>query len=180
MRKDLKLQELINKLVQAKREYEMLAFDEDESIVLGEPCSDEQIAKIESILGKALPPSYRAFLELHNGWDGFDGFGVNKLLSVEDHECDWVKKRVKSLRELFLEDDPFKAGAIPILLGKDEQTFMILDPRKVREDGEMDFVTFDLIQEEKRFKNFAEFLQNDLEVTQELIEDEKNGMSDEN
>jgi hypothetical protein len=171
-----KLQELIHELIGAKREYFRLAFDREPRFELGEPCSPQQIAKLAGILGKPLPPSYRAFLELHNGWNGFDG--VTKLLAVEDHGQAWVRNRVESLSSLlqeYADENPFREGAIPILLGENEPAFTVLDPRKVRKNGEMDFVTFDLMQEQDRFKDFISFLQDDLAVTQELIEDEKKG-----
>ncbi len=171
-----KLQKLIYGLIEAKREYSRLAFDRERQFSLGEPCSPKQLAKLAGILGKPLPPSYRAFLELHNGWEGFDG--VAKLLAVEDHGQDWVKNRVNSLSSLlqeYAEENPFKKEAIPVLLGEDERTFTVLDPSTVRKNGEMDFVTFDLTQEDARFKDFISFLEDDLALTQELIEDEKKG-----
>jgi SMI1 / KNR4 family (SUKH-1) len=175
-----KLQKLIHELIEAKREYYRLAFDREPRMKLGAPCSPEQLARLAAILGKPLPPSYRAFLELHNGWDGFDG--DTKLLAVEDHEQAWVKNRVKTLSSLleeYADENPFKEGAMPVLLGEDERAFTVLDPRKVRKNGEMDFVTFDLMQEQDRFKDFISFLEDDLVVTQELIEDEKKGTPDE-
>jgi SMI1 / KNR4 family (SUKH-1) len=112
------LQKLIHELAEAQREYDRLVSDEEDEHALGPPASPKQVAKLEDIVGKPLPPSYRAFLELHNGWDDFAGGA--KLLSVEDHGRAWVKKRVKDLGDLFFENDsknPFLNGAIPILLG---------------------------------------------------------------
>ena len=175
-----KLQKLIAELIEAKREYYRLAFDTESKQKLGPPCSPAQIAKLERILGKPVPPSYRAFLELHNGWEKFDG--DTKLLAVEDHEQPWVKERLKTLRSLLKEygdDDPFEHGAVPVQLGKDDRAFTLLDPRVTRKNGEMDVVQYDLTQEEDRFKDFVAFLKDDLEVTRELIDEEKNGVSDE-
>jgi SMI1 / KNR4 family (SUKH-1) len=118
MKDQVDLQKLIHELAEAQREYDRLVSDEEDEHALGPPASPKQVAKLEDIVGKPLPPSYRAFLELHNGWDDFAGGA--KLLSVEDHGRAWVKKRVKDLGDLFFENDsknPFLNGAIPILLG---------------------------------------------------------------
>jgi hypothetical protein len=55
---------------------------------------------------------------------------------------------------------------------------MILDPRKVRKDGEMDFVEYDLTEEQNRFKDFVSFLRSKLESTRRLIEKEKKGATE--
>ncbi len=173
------LQALIGDLVASFRERDRLLFDEEYPHELGKPSSDKQLAKLELLLGKPLPPSYRAFLELHNGWSKF--VGAAKLLSVEDQESAWVKKRIDDLDTLFYEEEgenPFAVGTIPVLLGEDEQSFLVLDPREVRENGEMDFVQFDLTEEERRFGDFTSFLQHKLKIMREIIHDQKFGSSD--
>lgn len=47
-----------------------------------EPASPAQIAAYEEHVGIALPPTYRAFLELHNGYEGLSFPG--SMLSTED------------------------------------------------------------------------------------------------
>ena len=180
MKKHADLKRLIHELAEAKREYSRLAFDEEDRMKLGEPASPKQIAKLERRLGRPLPPSYKACLELHNGCDNFDG-GLN-LLAVEDRDSDWVKEWLKMLSMAFKEvreENPFEEGAIPILLGEGERSFLTLDPRTVRPDGEMDFVEFDLAEEENRFKDFTSFLRHDLDMERQLIEKEKKGTADE-
>jgi len=134
---------------------------------------------LEGFLGKSLPPSYRAFLELHNGWSHFDGGA--KLLAVEDQESKWVKERLQALARGFegVAPNPFDNGAIPVLLGRDEHNFLVLDPRKVRKNGEMDFVMYDYTEVEDRFKDFTSYLCDDLEVIRRLIAEEKHGTPDE-
>lgn len=174
------LQELINELADAQREYDQLAFDEEFPHDLGEPCSLPQIARLEAILGAPLPPSYRAFLELHNGWERFDGEA--RLLAVEDQESEWVKNWVAGRDAFFYESDdqnPFKQGAIPIMVGVDQTNFLVLDPRTVRPDGEMDFVAYDIASEEERFSSFVSFLQDELALWQTLIEKETLGIAEE-
>jgi hypothetical protein len=173
------IKKVINNLAGAQLEYDRLVFDEEQKHELGLPASPKQIAKIEGILGSALPPSYRSFLELHNGWGDFDGGA--KLLSIEDQGRSWVKQRVRELGELLFEDDdknPFLHGCMPILLGEDENNYLVLDPSTVRKNGEMDFIMYDYNQEEERFPDFTSFLQYSLRLTRELIKEEKSGRSD--
>lgn len=175
MKDDTLLETLIREIMEAKLEYDRLAFDEERPHELGPPASPKQIAKLEGILGKSLPPSYRAFLELHNGWSHFDGGA--KLLAVEDHEGEWVKDRwetfANGFEDIEVEDNPFEIGAIPVLLGPDEYNFLVLDPRKVRKNGEMDFVMYYYSEEEDRFEDFTSYLQDYLEVKRRSIEEER-------
>ena len=187
MKDDTLLETLIRELMEAKLEYDRLAFDEEQPHELGPPASPKQIAKLESLLGKSLPPSYRAFLELHNGWSGLDGGA--KLLAVEDHGSKWVKERLGTFESGFedaedfedveVKENPFKIGAIPVLLGTDEYNFLVLDPRKVRKNGEMDFVMYYYLEEEDRFKDFTSYLRDHLDVMRRLIKEEKHGTPDE-
>ncbi len=173
------LEELVQKLVDAQSEYDRLTLDEEEPHELGPPALPGQIAKLESILGKPLPPSYRAFLELHNGWSDFSGGA--KLLAIEDHERPWVKRRIRKLGDLLFGDDsknPFVQGAIPILLGEEENSYLVLDPRSVRKSGEMKFVRYDYGQVERTFKDFTSFLRDELDLMLSLIEDERRGTVD--
>jgi SMI1 / KNR4 family (SUKH-1) len=52
--------------------------------------TDEQIARAETRLGITLPPSYRAFLKVTNGWQHATLF-INKLWSTE--EIEWFNVR---------------------------------------------------------------------------------------
>jgi hypothetical protein len=169
---------LINELSAALRELDRLVFDEEYPHDLGAPCAPERLAALEQHLGQPLPPSYRAFLELHDGWTDF--VGDAKLLAVEDHGSDWVKRRLKQLGTLFYDvgENPLKAGAWPVMLGEDARGFVLADPRTTRPDGEMDFVSYDLAHEDKRFPDFTSFLEHKLRILRELIEEETEGVAD--
>jgi len=170
------LEELIRSLGEAKREYHRLAFDEEHIPELGPPASPAQIAKLERLIGKPLPPSYRNFLELHNGWKDFSG-GAS-LLAVEDHESEWVKEKIRYWSDLFEDDskNPFAKGAIPILFGEDENHFVVLDAETVQEDGEMEFVDYDYTEEHQRFNDFTSFLKYDLKIAKQLIDNQRLGI----
>lgn len=51
------------------------------------PATDAQIAATEKRLGLTLPPSYKSFLKVSNGWRAIDQF-INRLWPVE--EIDWL------------------------------------------------------------------------------------------
>jgi hypothetical protein len=170
------LESLIRELHDAKREYDRLAFDEERPRTLGPPVGAIQIATLELRLGCAIPPSYLAFLELHDGWDEFSG--GSKLLAVADHGCDWVKQRIAYWDALFEDDsvNPFKRGCLPVLFGEDENHFVVIDPRTVRSDGEMDFIDYDYTVEFARYPTFTHFLAHDLDVTRTLIARQVDGV----
>jgi hypothetical protein len=178
MNPSARIADLVSQLDEALRTYDRLAFDEVVKHPRGKPCTDKQLARIEKRLGQPLPPSYRAFLELHNGWGEFSG--ESKLLSVEDHGKEWVQERLDDIGELCDEEgveNPFENGAVPVLLGEDTRSVLYVDPRTVRPDGEMDFVALDIIEEERRFPDFAAFLEHKLGVLRRLIEKETRGAS---
>ncbi len=51
------------------------------------PATDMQIEATEKRLGLTLPPSYKSFLKVSNGWRAIDDF-INRLWPVE--EIDWL------------------------------------------------------------------------------------------
>lgn len=172
------IKKLVDNYIEASREYDRLVFDKEYSFKLGKPCSPQQLAAMEQMLGKPLPPSYRAFLELYNGFEGF--MGDQHLLAVEDQEAGWVQVELERIGDLFEEfggDNPFEKGAIAVELGKDAPIYLVLDPTKVRKNGEMDFVEYDDTEQQARFKDFISFLQSKLEVMRSLVEDEKTGVA---
>lgn len=169
---------LVRDVAEAKAEYDRLRFDEDQGRKLAPPASPEQITRLERELGRRLPPSYRAFLELHNGWSNFAG--GSRILGTEDHGQTWVKERIAFWNSIV--DDgpsPFELGAVPVLFGEDENHFLAMDPKSARPDGETDFVDYDYGREHQRFKDFIAFLRDDLEVMRRLIERETKGVEEE-
>jgi hypothetical protein len=172
------LVKLIDQIIAANREYFRLRFDKAAPDKLGNPASEKQIAGLERALGWKLPPSYRAFLELHDGWSKFDGDG--KLLSIEDQGSKWVKSRIGDFNELFAEDDdesPFDVGALPIMMGQHINHFVVIDPRKPK-GGEMRVVAYDYATKEKTFKDFTAYLTYTLSIVQELAEEERSGTAE--
>jgi len=174
------IKNLIDEIIVAKQKYEILKFDEEYVPKLGEAASTGHIKKLEAILGKPLPPSYKAFLELYNGWEEFHGDG--KLLSTEDHESNWVKDKIQFWSGLWEKENPsknpFEQGAIPVMLGESLNHFIVLDPNREGPNGKLDFVEFDYMCEESTYEDFTAYLQEELEILQILIDREMNGVLD--
>ena len=73
-----------------------------ESGWLGYPgATEEQITQAEARLGKTLPPSYRAFLKVTNGWRQTTPL-IDRLWSSE--EIEWFSNRHQNWIDAFLED----------------------------------------------------------------------------
>ncbi|BCH25438.1 SMI1/KNR4 family protein [Mesorhizobium sp. L-8-3] len=179
MKESLPLPRLVEQLAQALRTYDKLAFDEEYDHELGEPASRQQLARLERKLSKPLPPSYRAFLELHNGWVNFAGDA--KLLAVEDHDDEWVEDVLADLQEVFSDldqENPFENGALPVMLGEDSRQAVYLDPQTLRADGEMDVVVLDINKEERRLPDFTSFLMYKLGLLREMIDNQTRGIDD--
>jgi hypothetical protein len=91
-------EEIINS---SDAEYLNLPSEVVEAKWLGYPgASEPTIAAAEARLGKTLPPSYREFLRVTNGWRNTSPF-IDKLWSVE--ELDWLSARNQSLIDVWAE-----------------------------------------------------------------------------
>ena len=169
-----KMKDLVDEVAASANAYSRLRFDRARPPKLGKPCKPAELAKAEKIIGKPLPPSYKAFFELYNGWADFDGDG--KILAVEDHRSKWVKERIDTIEMLFGEIDkqsPFEKGAIPVMLGESIENFVVLDPGKLRPNGEMSLISYDSTDKEDTFKDFYAFLQDNLKTNQLLLKQVK-------
>jgi hypothetical protein len=80
------------------------------------PATEEQVAAVESRLGVALPPSYRAFLSATNGWR-FPRPFISRLWSTE--ELDWLaavdQEGIEAWRsgEEYIEQGPLLVPSVP-------------------------------------------------------------------
>ena len=72
------------------------------------PATEEQIAAAESRIGKRLPPSYRAFLEVSNGWRLLGHFHWDVLPA---DRIEWF--RVKNQDWIDAYQHPYASGSFP-------------------------------------------------------------------
>lgn len=171
-----RMKALVDELIATRRDRVRLREDEEAVEKLGKPCSPTEIGTLERRVGKPLPPTYRAFLEAHNGWEEFEG--DFKILAVEDHDVPWVKGRIEELSGFFrtmTPEDPLTTWAFVIAIGETSGRLAVLDKRTKDDAGEMEVVTFEYTNQEYRFPTFADFLEHELEIERDIVKDLREG-----
>jgi hypothetical protein len=156
------LTERIRRVVNAGREartayYASIALDDEQE--LGASAPEAALADLERRLGRPLPPSYRAFLSLYNGWRMFSG--AVDLLCVEDmlggpraEQIRTWRAREASEWQRVAREDPSSRGfaartaavaARALVIGVSDitRTRILLDPETISMDGEWASVTYD-------------------------------------
>jgi hypothetical protein len=108
---------------------------------LGYPgATDDQIANLEARLGQSLPPSYRAFLEVSNGFR-LPGMRIERLLSAD--EVDWFREghqgTIDTLKEFIDLSNAVKISIQDI----DRLVIYLLNPNVVAANGEWEALSFD-------------------------------------
>jgi cell wall assembly regulator SMI1 len=171
MRLQLSLRDLIEQITGLLTELDRLCGWEIEHR-LGPPANAGQIAVIERLAGFQLPPDYRAFLELHNGWHGFSG--EHDLLSAEQMTSAPMARSIARTRALQVETaDPAAAGFV-IYASVSGSDIAYIDPATRRPGGMADVVQWDpLMSEYARFGSFVAYLQGQVEVLEHLIAKER-------
>ncbi|MFF7445520.1 MULTISPECIES: SMI1/KNR4 family protein [unclassified Streptomyces] len=132
------------------------------------PASEERIAAMEERLGRRMPPSYREFLKVSDGWRHAGGF-VWLLAGTESVR--WHENE-SGLADMFEEDldedaDPEEQQEAELwrrglqLDVESDATYVLLDPDDVDEDGEWAVFTWASWRASapERHANFLEFMQ---------------------
>ncbi|MCK8438250.1 SMI1/KNR4 family protein [Streptomyces sp. D2-8] len=107
------------------------------------PASEERIAAMEERLGRRMPPSYRRFLEVSDGWRHAGGF-VWLLAGTEDAHWHDNESGLADLFEEYLDEDagPGERREADLwrrglqLDVESDATHVLLDPEDVDGDGE--------------------------------------------
>jgi len=144
---DLSVAELVPALADALDQVHRDDTGEPSPQVLRPPATEEALAALaRRRFGGQLPPSYEAFLRLHDGWQHY--LGEVHILGCEDHAQFWVRERLDALRQLVANDDEddvfIPADAIPVLLGRGGRTFAWFAPSPRHDNGELDILQHDL------------------------------------
>ncbi|WP_314247917.1 SMI1/KNR4 family protein [Streptomyces sp. DSM 40907] len=131
------------------------------------PASEERIAAMEERLGRRMPPSYREFLEVSDGWRHAGNF-IWLLAGTTDVRRHDNESGLADLFEEYLDDDagPDERRNADIwrrglqLDVESDITHVLLDPEDVDEDGEWAVYTWASWRAEapERHANFAEFM----------------------
>jgi hypothetical protein len=149
------------------------AIELDDEQHLGPPASDDQLAELEALLEKPLPPSYRTFLKLYDGWRM--AAGDIDLLSVGEM---LRGPRAEKIRKW--QADAAKAGnhvaAEGLVIGFGEATSikLLLNPNITDDDGEWQMVGDDNGPEWVK-PSFLDWLEGTVEEFRELAQEEIEG-----
>jgi hypothetical protein len=145
------------------------AIDLPDDQKLGPPASEASIAQLEQHVGRSLPPSYRAFLTVHDGWRMVDA--ETDLLSIEEM---LGGRRAEKIRQW--QQDAAKwgdeIGGQGLVIGFSDvsQSRIILDPRRINEDDEWRLFE-NYKDEEQEYDSFLEWLEQSVEDYQDLAVD---------
>ncbi|GAA2287862.1 cell wall assembly protein [Streptomyces ruber] len=133
------------------------------------PASEERIAAMEERLGRRMPPSYRQFLKVSNGWRHAGGF-VSLLAGTADARWHDNASGLADMFEEHLDKDagPKERREADIwrrglqLDVESDITHVLMDPQDVDEDGEWAVYTWASWRTEppKRHANFFEFMRD--------------------
>ncbi|MER6416833.1 SMI1/KNR4 family protein [Streptomyces humidus] len=131
------------------------------------PASEERIAAMEERLGRRMPPSYREFLKVSDGWRHAGGF-VWLLAGTEDARWHHDESGLTESFEEDLDEDAGpeerqEAGIWRRGLQLDVEsdiTYVLMDPEDVGEDGEWAVYTWSSWRAAppERHANFLEFM----------------------
>ncbi|MET8859618.1 SMI1/KNR4 family protein [Streptomyces sp. NPDC004579] len=133
------------------------------------PASEERIAAMEERLGRRMPPSYREFLKVTDGWRHAGGF---VWLLAGTRGADWhddASGLGESFEEYLDEDaGPEERREVDIwrrglqLDVESDATYVLMDPEDVDEDGEWAVYTWASWRAEppERHANFLEFMRD--------------------
>lgn len=170
-----RVREAVRRGHEAMQKASLLTFDEESESNPRPPASPDQVHALEQRMRRPLPPSYRAFLEQHDGWLGYTGGAM--LLPTEEHDAPWVSKRQKAYRDHFAEffDVGLLQDAFFVMMGEDEPNFVFMDLAKPTGGGEFEVVHFDMIVGELgRYASFIEYLEAKARTCEELAEETEN------
>ncbi|WP_157963553.1 SMI1/KNR4 family protein [Actinocorallia populi] len=136
---------------------------------LGFPAAtDIEIEQAEARIGRALPPSYRAFLQTTNGWAS-EEFPVFRLRSVE--EIGWLRELEPLWTEPWTDEDDEDLDEYAketatlfdrslLVSGEADLTIVLLDPDDVDENGDWAVYRYSSWShdEPKRHANLLDYL----------------------
>jgi cell wall assembly regulator SMI1 len=144
------------------------------------PAKESDLAAAEKRLGFALPPSYVAFLRIHNGWEGINagdiavigvsGDGYTPTKKEWDGYTKMIEKEYRSegkdypaqLRSRELTDPGviYLPHHVPIALNYNG-TYWVIDRNRPTKGGEYEIARVELGDKvRKRYLSFAEFLED--------------------
>lgn len=125
-------------LVARRSYYNAIQLPDEQS--LGPPTAEATIADLEAKLKKKLPPSYRQFLALYDGWKM--AFGGVDLLSVAELLAGPRADRIARWQAEAAADAVVTRGLV-IGFGEATSITLLLDPDRTDASGEWEMVGYD-------------------------------------
>ena len=171
--------DLINKIREAVEKgkeirsvyYSSIELEDEQE--LGSPASQTKLALLEAKYGKGLPPSYRCFLALYDGWSMVDGamdlLSIDEMLGGQREED--IEEWQRQEREA---GDTVAADSIVIGLSEVTPTKLLLDPGRINSLGEWSVIQHHK-GEEADYPSFLIWLEESIDEFGELIDEELNG-----
>lgn len=155
------------------------------------PAPESEIVETEKRLGITLPPSYRSFLAISNGWHPFDN-SIERLLPVQ--QIDWLRvtdpEAAAAIPECYTADeivdedyvdysDDYHSTAIRpwyypdcLLVGKPWQSegdLILLNPKVTSPDQEWEAIFFaNWLPGNERFRTFRDLIAKHIQLSEML------------
>lgn len=133
------------------------------------PASEERIAAMEERLGRRMPPSYRGFLQVSDGWRHAGGF-VWLLAGTEGAHWHANESGLAGMFEEYLDEDAGPEERLEVDIWRrglqldveSDAMYVLLDPEDVDEDGEWAVYTWAgwRAAPPERHANFLEFMRD--------------------
>jgi hypothetical protein len=147
------------------------------------PATEAEIAAVEARLGIALPPSYREFLLVSNGWHD-TGTDIESILPID--EIDWLRDLNPDLIEIWMDstgqegwpDDPVEGVnyhhlAKTLVVSGGYEAYVLLNPEVISPDGEWEAWLFaDWVPGAGRYDSFWDLLHDEYKALQIVSADE--------
>lgn len=134
---------------------------------LAPPATEAQIAKCEKELGMKLPPSYRAFLLLHDGATGV--LEYDRLFGTKDFGSDWFEEQKEYWLDVDWDEEIFESS-VPFLMaeaGSGVENFFAFAPPKPGKDVELEVIDWDNGGEGERIDDFLTLLDEQISLAED-------------
>lgn len=138
----------------------------DLGLIPNPAASELALAKAEERLGRPLPPSYRAFLELHDGWPRFfDGASLLGTANLGLRQYEDLARAVFEAAETPVPDlgppsRPRARSLIPFGADLEGTTLFAFNPAVTSPDGEYEVIAWmnEIGVRQPSFRAFLEFI----------------------
>lgn len=141
----------------------------------GKPAPEGSLHRVEASRGIPLPPDFRAFLGLHDGWKQIS-MGMN-LLGTKDLLPGDAQDQVEEIVEIERDNGRDLGNPLVFELSENDASLVFFDPATRKKDGTMEIVEY-LYEENARHKDFLSYLQALVKRAKDWIAEEKRAQAD--